>query len=136
MRNTQGYHGEQYLTCKSQLKETNILVDDNRVRVVKERVVKVILEAMSNNTDNVNVCQHGCRALWNISVTGKLLVPHIRRYTPVVIEESRSIIRGAEAIEVVLDVVKRHIENVDVCKQGYRTLYILLIDSISSEHHF
>lgn len=47
--------------------KTNIneIIDDNRVKAGKCGAIEMIVSAMKTHINNVDVCKHGCLALWN-----------------------------------------------------------------------
>ena len=97
--------------------QIKLKTEENQVKAGGKGGIEAVVKAINTHKDNKEVCREGCRALRNIISKDCKKCPTTNN-TNCKTDENELRAGEAGAIEAILDVLKEHTNNLEVCKQG------------------
>ena len=94
---------------------------DNAIKAGKKGAIEAIVNAMNEHIKNGDVCKNGCDALWNITRgNGKQEPTQSPSFCSQFKRPDDNRIKAGEAgaIEAIVNAIKTHINNGDICENG------------------
>lgn len=100
-----------------------MIADDNQVEGGDPGVVDVILDVMKTHANDAVICENGSRILWNITASSGTIVFKYINDIFIIAADNQMKTGECGAIEIVLNAIKLHINNTNVCESGCGALW-------------
>ena len=85
--------------------------------------IEVTVRAMDRFITNLNICERGAQTIRNVSTNGIKWIKFKFKKMILFLARNKEIAGRAGAIESIVDIIRRHIANVDICESSLAALW-------------
>lgn len=115
------------------------LAVDNQVIAKEAGAIEITVRAMNKHIKNPTICEKGCLVIRNVATNGKQKKNCVLFFLfnwPLVCllpeAHNKEIAGKAGAIEIIVKILRQHLNNVDMCENGLAALWSVSFGDCSS----